>query len=126
MTRRFLFDAERQREIARLEARRDAVLRQAPRAFAFRRVFAPVMFLLLLVQLGAAALFHPDKLSLATGLLIGGFLLWLGSMVWRTWIHPPAKGDLWGYADTIGYDGDSPREIQRKIDVLRRSRRPAP
>jgi hypothetical protein len=93
MTRRFQSDAERQHEIARLESKRDA----------------------------AAALIHPDKLSLATGLLIGGFLLWLGSMIWRTWIRPPAKGDLWGYADTIGYDGDRPREIQRKIDVLRRS-----
>jgi hypothetical protein len=123
MTRRFLSDAERQSKIARLESRRDAVLREAPRAFAFRRVFAPIMFALLLVQFIAAALLHPDKLSLVTCLLIGGFLLWLGSMIWRTWIRPPAKGDLWGHADTIGYDDDSPREIQRKIDVLRRSRR---
>ena len=75
MTRRFQSDAERQHEIARLESKRDAVLREAPRAFAFRRVFAPIMFVLLLIQFGAAALIHPDKLSLATGLLIGGFLL---------------------------------------------------
>src|SRR5258705_10090321 len=43
-----------------------------------------------------------------------------GHAFWHAWIAPrPARGDLWAYSDRVGYEGDSPRDIQARIDALR-------
>ena len=43
-----------------------------------------------------------------------------GHAFWQAWIAlRPARGDLWAYSDRVGYEGDSPRDIQARIDALR-------
>jgi hypothetical protein len=71
--------------------------------------FPPADWLTLIRYVGAAAL---------SGVAAAGF----GYGSWRVWIAPrPARGDLWAYSDRVAivYDGDSPRQLQARIDALR-------
>jgi hypothetical protein len=43
--------------------------------------------------------------------ILGAILL---LQCYRVLINPPAPGDRWAFADTLGYDGDGPRDLQRK------------
>jgi hypothetical protein len=114
-----LTGAERRREIARLEDVRDRMLENAARHVAFRNIFAPAVFVLFVVLAGAGVVTHPAKHPLAAITVYVAMVCFFGRMVWRNWLHPLPKGDPWGYSDTLGYEGDSPRDIQNKIDQLR-------
>jgi hypothetical protein len=134
-------------KIARLEAKRDRALRQAPFRFYLSRLLVPLIVL-------AVACFRSERLhqfvahvrgALSSGTLdslwsaLGDDLLSLallslasvvfGRAAWRLWrFPPPAKGDLWAYSDRCSYDSDdNPREVQARIDALRaRNARPEP
>jgi hypothetical protein len=112
-------DSEREQEIARLEGVRDRLLQRAPRSFAFQQLVAPLMFAGYLTVFGGTLLFHREKVDLVFILLAIAFGLVFGRVLYKSWVHPPARGDRWGMSERLGYDGDSPRDIQAKIDRLR-------
>jgi hypothetical protein len=114
-----LTDLERQGEIARLEAARDSMLESAPRAAVFRRVFIPAAFVLLMTFAGISVATHPGKSPLLNWLVFAVLVFMGGRAVLRIWLHPLPKGDPWSLSDTLQYDGDSPRDVQKKIDALR-------
>jgi hypothetical protein len=125
-------------KIARLEAKRDRALRQAPFRFFLNRLLVPLMVL-------AIACFRSEHMrqfvdhvrnALSSGSfdslwsvlgddLVSLAVLSLASVVWgralwRLWRRPPpAKGDLWAYSDRCDYDSDDdPRVVQAKINAL--------
>jgi hypothetical protein len=51
--------------------------------------------------------------------VVGLFTAFLLRFFWVSWINPPAVGDRWAQSDTLGYEGDSPRDVQHKIDKLK-------
>jgi hypothetical protein len=110
-------EEDRQAEICRLECVRDKLLADAPKHFHFRRFLIPIMLALALWTVVNALLQH--RVSLGSAVFLAAFCAVLVREVYRLWIRPPAPGDRWGYSDTLGYEGDSPRDIQKKIDALR-------
>jgi hypothetical protein len=112
-------EAARRAEIGRLEQKRDNILDQAPHGFFMMRLVSPLMLaasLLVLVRI-----LVDDPLERVWGsLFMLGFVALCSRLVWLAWIKPaPRPGDLWGFSDRLGYEGDSPREVQQKIDRLR-------
>ncbi len=136
-TRRLVTQHERQRQrlrrkIARLEAERDAMLRMAPFTFFARRLVLPLFVLLAIVMfLGVTLHSRPSDWSssdtifpplppIAILAIFVACVACFGYASWRLWSAPrPAQGNLWAYSDRIGHDGDSPRDIQARIDALR-------
>jgi hypothetical protein len=112
-------EENRQAEIRRLERVRDKLLADAPKHFHFRRFLIPIMLALALWTVVNALLQH--RVRLGSGLFLAAFCAVLMREAYRLWIRPPSPGDRWGYSDTLGYEGDSPRDVQKKIDVLRAS-----
>ena len=110
---------EREREIRRLEGVRDKLLDAAPKHFYAKRLILPVMLAATVLVIVDGARVHPANLTLAAGLFLAVFLFLIGHGTWKVWHSTPAPGDKWGFSDRIGYEGDSPRDIQRKIDDLR-------
>jgi hypothetical protein len=112
-------DAERREEITRLKRARDTMLTKALEHYEFQRIVWPIAYLFMLALFCISLFQHPERPNLAT--VIGGtaVFLVLGLLLGRTWFSPPVKGDRWGYSDHLGYEGDSPRDAQRKIDKLR-------
>jgi hypothetical protein len=137
---------ERQRQIAELEAKRDSELRRAHDVFSVQRWLWPFLslvmtplFLYWLFEF--LARLREDLSALPSGwpgwsLLLADCILLIPSLggttllgfmaavsgiaCWITWISPrPAPDDLWGYSDLVGYDDESPRQIQARIDALR-------
>src|SRR5215469_11874611 len=99
-------EAERQRKIARLEARRDRRLRSAPFAFFMTRLVTVLSFLVVAgafsLSLRRVLLAAPSDLkTLTVDIVLPGFAVVLfGFAFWRVWFRPPpAPGDLWAYAD---------------------------
>jgi hypothetical protein len=112
-------DAERQREIARLEGVRDRLLADAPRQFVMQKAIFLIMFAGYLAMVANTLLFHREGVTLGFFVFAILFGLICGTMLFKSFMHPPAKADRWGMADRLGYEGDSPRDIQAKIDRLR-------
>jgi hypothetical protein len=109
---------ERRAEIRRLEGIRDRLLEKAPRSFYMKRFILPVMMAMFLLALGQGIWKHPNSISPGSVLFSGVFFLLLGHAIWKI-RKAPAPGDRWGYSDALGYEGDSPRELQERIDRLR-------
>jgi|HubBroStandDraft_2_1064218.scaffolds.fasta_scaffold628103_2 hypothetical protein len=118
--RKLITEEEREREIHRLEAVRDKLLDAAPKHFYFKRLLLPVMLAGTLIAVGDAILAHPAHLTFGHGLFLVGFLVLICLGTWKVWRSTPAPGDKWAFSDGLGYEGDSPRDIQRKIDALRK------
>jgi hypothetical protein len=59
-------------------------------------------------------------LTFGVAVFLAAFLFLLGHSTWQVWKRTPT--DKWGFSDGLGYDGDSPRDIQKKIDALRSPR----
>jgi hypothetical protein len=113
-----LSGAVRRREIARLESKRDHLLENAGRSVAFRRIFIPMAFAFA-VMWGIGIVAHPGAHQAMSLLVYAAVLFVVGRFVVRYWFRPAPKGDLWADSDTIAYDGDGPRDVQKKIDALR-------
>src|ERR1700722_702262 len=116
-------EEDREREIQRLERVRDMLLDEAPMHFYFKRLLLPLMLVPALIAFGDAIWAHPATLTFMHGLLFAVFLVMAGSSTWKAWKSTPVPGDKWGYSDGLGYEGDSPREIQKTIDQLRNTPR---
>ena len=110
-------EQEREQEIRRLAGIRDKLLDNAPMHFYFRRLLLPIMLVMILIPIWHDIWIH--HLTLGSAVLIAGFLFLLSSGAWWVWKGTPALGDRWGFADRLGYEGDSPRDLQKKIDALR-------
>jgi|SRR6476659_9610193 len=110
-------DEDRQTEVRRLEGIRDKLLDEAPMHFYFRRLLLPIMLVMMLIPIGNSI--WTSHLPLGSAVLIAGFLFVLACGSWWVWKGTPPLGDRWGFSDTLGYEGNSPRDIQRKIDDLR-------
>jgi hypothetical protein len=118
-SRKPMTEDEREREISRLEGVRDKLLDAAPKHFYAKRLILPVMLAATVLVIVDGALTHPANLTLWGGLFLAVFLFLMGHGTWKVWHSTPAPGDKWGFSDRLGYEGDSPRDIQRKIDDLR-------
>jgi hypothetical protein len=82
-------------------------------------VFTPLVFTMFAVLLGIGIVTHPGRHPPLHLPVYAAFVLTVGHVVVRNWFHPPLpKGDLCAYLDTITYDGDSPRDVRKKIDTL--------
>jgi hypothetical protein len=110
-------EKQREDDIRRLESVRDKLLASAPKHFYFRRALLPLMLLLILMSAADAVLKHHAQMTFWHGLILAAFLLFLGHSTWKVWRSTPT--DSWGFSDGLGYEGDSPRDIQKKIDALR-------
>jgi len=110
-------DEEREREIRRLEGVRDKLLDAAPMTFYFSRLLLPIMLVMVLVVIGHGLWTQPSNLTFGVAVFLAAFLFLLGHSTWKIWKRTPT--DKWGFSDGLGYDGDSPRDLQKKIDALR-------
>jgi hypothetical protein len=108
---------QRQEEILRLKRVRDRLLNDAPKHFYLRRMIIPIILALVLMEAVVSLRHH--RMSVASGLVLGALCAILLFLAYRFWINPPMRSDRWGYSDTLGYEGDSPRDIQEKIEALR-------
>jgi hypothetical protein len=110
-------EQEREEEIRRLEGVRDRLLNDAPKHFYALRLLLPIMLAMALVMVWHAVWERPPTLTFWAALFLAAFLLVLCDMTWKVWKGTPR--DKWGFSDGLGYEGDSPRDIQKKIDALR-------
>jgi hypothetical protein len=120
--RKSLSEPERQDEIARLVAQRDRMLERAPKSFLMSRFVVSIMLVMFVLSVSTGFFRHPEKISVGAVIFFVIFGLFLIQAAWKLWVNPPPPGDRWGMSDRIGYDGDSPRDIQRKIDDLTNGR----
>jgi len=114
-----LADAERRQEIRRLEAVREKLLNEAPKHFYFRRLLLPIMMAMVAYVIVYTAWRHPLQLTPLAVIFLAAFCFIIGHSTWRVWHKTPALGDRWGFSHTLGYEGDSPRDLQKKIDALK-------
>ena len=94
------------------------MLEHAKRAFEVRRILAPVIFVVFVILAASSASMRPTKTTLLPIVGFWVFVAWVGMSLWRMWVRPRPKGDIWYAAGTIPYENDIPRDVQRKIDAL--------
>lgn len=111
-------EAARKAEIIRLENKRDAMLEEAPRRFWFQRLISLVAVVGYPLAARKALIRSHDFYPLALVIVVV-FGLFLTREMYRLWMRPPPRDDKWAMADRVVYHGDSPRDVQRKIDELR-------
>ena len=125
-------EAQRQRKIARLEARRNRSLRGAHRRYLLQLLWKPLIFVM--VAVFCFAYLHQSVADLrldppwsTLNHLVYLAMLSLASVVfgraaWLLWrLPPPANGESWAISDRCVYDDSDadPRVLQAKIDALR-------
>jgi hypothetical protein len=110
-------EQEREQEIRRLEGIRDRLLDEAPKHFYFGRILLPIMLVPVLIVIWRAIWERPPNFTVWAALFLAAFLFVLCDSTWKLWKGTPS--DKWGFSDALGYEGDSPRDIQKKIDALR-------
>src|SRR5262245_29735293 len=112
-------DTERREEIAQLEAARDRMLDRAPLSFGMSRIVMTMMTVMFLFVIANTLVLHRERVNWQLFIFVGLFgAIFLGAMR-KLWWNPPHEHDRWGMSDRIGYDGDSPRDLQGKIDRLK-------
>ena len=104
-------------EIAELARRRDAMLRNAPKHVFWRRLIAPLILIPTLMGL-AVRLAH-GRTPLANVLVTLGVCAIAGVACWKLWRPGYDPHDQWAASDRVGYEGDGPRDLQRRIDAMR-------
>jgi hypothetical protein len=111
-------DAERAEEIAQLTKKRDNLLNRAPEAVLIRQAvvvcFLGIMIFLFAGQIFAGAV-GANLAALMAVTLAGAFLL---VVLYRSRNLPPI-GDRWGMSRLLNYEGDSPQDLQDRIERLR-------
>ena len=112
-------DQERAREIALLEAKRDRLLDSAPRAFVTQRWVALGFLCMVVVLIGDQILFHRERFSFPASLVLAIFAAITLYIMHRAWENRPPIGDRRGMASLLGYEGESPQDLQNKIEQLR-------
>jgi hypothetical protein len=111
-------DAERAEEIARLTKKRDYLLSRAPEAVLIRQAVV-ACFLGIIIFLFAGQIFAGAarvNLAALVAVTIASTLLLI--VLYRGRNLPP-MGDRWGMSRLLDYDGDSPQDVQDKIERLR-------
>jgi len=120
-------DAERrQQEIASLEAKRDRLLTDAPKAFVRQRFVTTIMAMIsvpymwgLVLRIAAAVYDHKDIDPQGSPVAVLWCSLMIGLAI-RDWFYSPPLSDHWAVSDRVGYE-PTPRELQAEIDRLRQS-----
>jgi hypothetical protein len=109
-------DAERAAEITRLSQQRDRLLDRAPMEVVMRQAvlgcsLAVMLMMFLRPILAGTASWKGwlPVIAIAAGLI---------AVIYRS-RHLPAAGDQWANSRLLGYDGDSPQDLQDRIDRLR-------
>jgi hypothetical protein len=103
-------------EISELERRRDVMLRNAPKHVLARRLILPIVFVP--VALGLTARLTHGHTPPGGVLVMLVVCLMAGAALWKAWRPGYDPRDLWAASDGVGYEGESPREVQRRIDAL--------
>ncbi len=111
-------EVERDLEIARLTKKRDDLLDHAPEAVIVQQAVI-VCFLAAMIFLFAGQIFSgPSHFNLGALLMVGLTGTILIIVLYRRRGLPPI-GDRWGMSRLLNYEGDSPQDVQNKIDRLR-------
>jgi hypothetical protein len=127
-----LTEARRQRQIARLEARRDWFLRSAHKRYMLQLLWKPLIFVVfVIICFGSLHEFvtdlrldppWPTLNHLVYVAILGLAAAVYGRAGWLLWnVQPPADGDFWAISDRCRYEDsdDDPRFLQARIDALR-------
>ena len=111
-------DQERLQEIARLTKKRDHLLDRAPEAVLVRRTIILCFLGLMIFLVGEQIFFQPARYGFIGifALAVFGALLFV---ILRGSSTLPSIGDRWGMSRLLSYEGDSPQELQNKIERLR-------
>ena len=112
-------DQEHSQEIARLTKKRDHLLDRAPEAVLARQSDCPVFS-----RIDDLPGRRKDFLSAGALRLLSLSLRWrlFGALLFvflRGSLNLPSIGDRWGMSRLLGYEGDSPQELQNEIERLR-------
>jgi hypothetical protein len=106
---------ERDAEIASLMRRRERMLEHAPRsAIAGQLIRGLILLFLLIVSAGGIVAHHP---SVSAGLVYALCGL-LCLVVVYSFSRFPSMSDRWAMSRLVGYEGDSPQDLQNRIDAL--------
>jgi hypothetical protein len=107
---------EIRQEIAELERRRDLMLKNAPKHVFFARLIMPLILVPTVAGLGARlAVGRPAWVGVLVVLAVA---LVAGQACYKLWRPGYDPKDLWAASDRVGYEGESPRELQTRIDAL--------
>ena len=111
-------DQERSQEIARLTKKRDHLLDRAPEAVLARQTIVLCFLGLMIFLVGGKIFFQPARSAFISIFALGLF----GALLFvflRGSLNLPSIGDRWGMSRLLGYEGDSPQELQNEIERLR-------
>jgi hypothetical protein len=101
-----------------LTKKRDHLLDRAPEAALVRQTIILCFLGLMIFLVGGQIFFQPARSGLVAifALALFGALLFV---FLRGSLHLPSIGDRWGMSRLLGYEGDSPQELQNEIERLR-------
>lgn len=109
-------DAERGAEISRLARQRDDLLERAPMTVMMRQAVLACSLAVMLMMFLRPIL--AGTASWTGWLPVAAITAALLAVLYRS-RHLPPVGDQWANSRLLGYDGDSPQDLQDRIDRLR-------
>ena len=102
-------------EIAELAGRRDRMLERAPMSAIAGQSVRGVILMVILISSARGILVHYQSVSAWAAYGIFGFLCLI--VVYSSLRFPPMS-DRWAMSRLVGYEGDSPQDLQNRIDKL--------
>ena len=112
---------ERDAEIASLISRRDRMLERAPMSAIGGQLVRGFILLMILMSCARGIIVHYQSVS--AWAIYGIFGLLCLVVIYSSLRFPPLS-DRWAMSRLVGYEGDSPQDLQNRIDRLQ-SERPA-
>jgi hypothetical protein len=106
---------QRASEIAELTRRRDRMLERAPKSAICGQLVRGSILMLILISSARGIVTHYQSVSAWAVYAIFGVLCLV--VVYSSLRLPPIS-DRWAMSRLVGYDGDSPQDLQNKIDKL--------
>lgn len=107
---------ERDAEIVSLVRRRDRLLERAPRSAIAGQLMRGLTLLVILTAVAGGVV--ADYPSISAGVVYGIYGLLCLLVIYSSLRFPPMS-DRWAMSRLVGYDGDSPQDLQDRIDALR-------
>jgi hypothetical protein len=112
---------DRDAEIVSLIRRRDRMLERAPMSAISGQLVRGLMLLLILMSSAQGIVAHYQSVNAWAVYGICGFLCLVAA--YNSLRFPPIS-DRWAMSRLVGYEGDSPQDLQNRIDRLRTTQAP--
>jgi hypothetical protein len=103
-------------EIASLIRRRDRMLERAPMSAISGQLVRGLILLLILISSAQGIIMHYQSMNAWAVYGICGLLC---LVVLYSSLRFPPMSDRWAMSRLVGYEGDSPQDLQNRIDRLR-------